>query len=282
MKKKNLPRFKIVLSLVLIAAAAFLSYQFIFKKMGRPKKPAYYVGGPAAPKKKAVATVPVKKAVAGKMAIILDDWGNNYNVLEEAIALKRPITIAILPMLPHSQEIAEDGHAARIGIMLHMPMQPKGSQKHLEPHTIKTTSSTKEITQFLNEALTNVPYVEGVNNHMGSAATSDLRVMRVVMNYLKAKNLFFVDSRVVAESVCTSVARETGIRFGSREVFIDNEARVPYIENQLRTAIRKTLLRGTLIVIGHDKHATLQALHNMIPEIERAGIQLVYARDLVR
>ena len=39
---------------------------------------------------------------------------------------------------------------------------------------------------------------------------------------------------------------------------------------------------GQVVVIGHDKRDTLQAIREILPELEEAGIQLVYARDIVR
>ncbi len=216
-----------------------------------------------------------------KMAIILDDWGQSSVLLERAIAIKRPLTLAVIPHLSKSRDIAEKAKANGLGVMLHMPMQPKGKKQATEPHMILTTSSEAQIIQYLKQALESVPYVQGVNNHQGSAATSDERVMRIVLTYLKKKGLFFIDSHVIASSVAGKVAEEVGIRFEQRDVFIDNQPAVEAVMAKLKEAEHLALAHGRVVVIGHDKKNTLEAIRQMVPEIEKNGIQLVLIRDLV-
>jgi polysaccharide deacetylase 2 family uncharacterized protein YibQ len=225
---------------------------------------------------------PVVSGKTGVMAIVLDDWGENYDLLRKAVAIRRPLTLAILPDLEHSRQIAEEGHRAKLGILLHMPMEPKSRGVDLEPETIMTTTSDADILRFLDRAIASVPRLEGVNNHMGSAATSDPRVMRTVLKHLKKKGLFFIDSNTIATTVAPAVAAETGIRFSKRDVFIDNEPDVEAIKAQLRIAAKKALARGQVVVIGHDKAATLEAIAAMVDELESQGVEFVYARDLVK
>lgn len=217
-----------------------------------------------------------------RLAIILDDWGKNYGLLQKAVDLKRPITIAVIPHLPKSKIIAETAHKNGLEVMLHLPMEPKGRGEPLEPTTILTTMTEAEILKRVDAAVDAVPYLDGVNNHQGSAATSDLRVMRVILKRLKAKKLFFIDSHVVATTQGLAVARETGIRFGSRQIFIDNENQVEAIKRQLEKAKRSALTRGEAIAIGHDRRLTLQAIQEMLPAFDEAGVHLVFARDIVK
>jgi hypothetical protein len=256
--------------------------------------PRRAIEGP--PVKKTAPAVPAKKKIpapqkpaavspppsGARIAIILDDWGNNETLVAAAVAVDRPLTLAILPKLKHSQEIAEEAHKAGLGVMLHMPMEPKGRNSGLEPHTIMTGFSDAEVLQFLDEAVASIPHLEGVNNHMGSAATSDPRIMRLVLGRLKEKGLFFVDSHTISTTVAPEVAGEVGARFMSRNIFIDNVVTLGAVKAQLRIAQKYALKHGSAVVIGHDKKITLQAILEMVPELEAAGIKLVYARDLVR
>ena len=52
----------------------------------------------------------------------------------------------------------------------------------------------EEIRRRVRRALRNVPHARGVNNHMGSKATANERVMRLVLSELKDRNLLFLDS----------------------------------------------------------------------------------------
>ena len=231
--------------------------------------------------KKKILPFLIHKKPKAKMAIILDDWGNNYSLLERAIVIKRPLTIAIIPHLRYSRAIAESAFNQGLGVMLHMPMQPFGDNQVLEPHTILTTSSDMEIQIFLNRAIESVPYAEGVNNHMGSAATSDARVMGVVLKELKKRGLFFVDSYVTSQSVAGAVAKKIGNDFTKRDIFIDNKPELTSIKAELLNAKRVALKTGRVVVIGHDKRLTLQAIDEVAKEFEDEGIEFVLVKDLI-
>jgi uncharacterized protein len=279
-------RLKIALSVAFVLVVAFFVARAFWPKPDEPSKPAKKV---VAKKKKAPAPVKKKAAPAPatapsgtyEMAIILDDWGASTAHLDEAIAIKRPITFAIIPHLATSRIVAEEAHAAGLGIMLHMPMQPK-AKRPSEPHAILTSTSDAEIRKLLDEALASIPYVKGVNNHQGSAATSDIRVMRTVLSHLKKKGYFFIDSKVIATTQADEAAKETGIRFASRDVFIDNVAEVEAIKEELRKAIDTAIRKGSVVVIGHDKLPTLQAIKAMLPELDRAKVKLVLAEEMVK
>ena len=216
------------------------------------------------------------------VAIILDDWGKNYSVLKNAIEIHRPLTLAVLPNLIHSRRIAEEAHQNGLGVMLHLPMEPFNKKAPLEPRTIKTSMTDSQIKQIVDNAVAAIPHVQGVNNHMGSAVTSDARVMKLILERLKSKNLFFVDSHVVAKTQGSWAALQTGIRFAERDVFIDNENELGAIKRQLEKAKQMALASGEAIVIGHDRKLTLEAIKEMLPEFDRAGVRLVLARDVVK
>ncbi len=261
--------FKIFLSILFVVVVSF----FVIRGCGPKKKPFV----PTPPVKKTV----VQKKPLAKMAIILDDWGNSESLLDDAIAIARPLTLAVLPNLPHSRSIAEKASAAGLGVMLHMPMQPEGKNAVLEPHTIRAESSEKEVLKFLEEGFASVGLARGMNNHQGSKTTSDSRVMKIVMTYLKEKNLFFVDSSVTPQSVAAKIARQTGVPTTKRDVFIDNENNLNKIKLQLWAAKKIALKRGRVVVIGHDRPLTLRALRQILPEIEQSGIRLVLVQELL-
>ena len=277
---------KIALSVVFVLAVAFVVARTFWPKPSGVRKPAAHVVSkkikPVLPAKKAMTIpwmAPGKKQPLAQMAIILDDWGASGAHVDEVVALGRPVTLAVIPHLSRSAQVAAQAHAHGLGVMLHMPMQPKKA-KPSEPRTILTNTSSGEIRRLLDEALSSVPHAEGVNNHQGSAATSDLRVMRTMLSHLKKKGLFFVDSKVIATSTASQAARETGIRFASRDIFIDNVASVDAVKEKLREALRVAQSRGRAVVIGHDRSSTLEALRQMVPEIDKSGVKLVLAGEM--
>ena len=280
--------FKIIASVLFVMLVAFLVARGCWNveiKISPKKTTERTVSKKKGPVKK-VKTVPSAVPASTRqeqvrMAIILDDWGHNLALVKKAEEIERPVTLSILPNLPHSREIAEEASAHGLGVMLHMPMQPKSLRQPLEPQTILTTTPDAKIVEYLDKALENVPHVEGVNNHQGSAATGDEHVMRTVLGHLKKKGLFFVDSQVIATSVGAAVAKELGVPFAKRDVFIDNTPALEAVQQQLRAAQKIALTHGRVVVIGHDKKVTLEAIRLMVPELEKNGVQLVLAKDLL-
>lgn len=291
-------RRKIFLSIIFVAMVTFAA-AWLFIPSFRPKvreirfpEPVRKVipilpgPPPKTAEKKPPAKISKKAEVAekqtAKMAIILDDWGRSVERVEEAHSIGIPLTLAVIPHLAYSTEVAEKAHAAGLLVMLHMPMQAKSSHVPEEPQTIHVTSSDDEIRRLIDRALQDVPYVRGMNNHQGSAATSDTRVMESVLKYLKKRNLFFVDSHVIASTVGYKIAGQMDVPFAKRHVFIDNQATVDAVMEKLEEAENYAKKHGEAVVIGHDKKATLEAIRRMAPQMKKRGVQFVLVTELLR
>lgn len=274
--------FKIFFSILFVLAVGFgVAKILISQKKSAPIIEPYSTGISVVEKKRP-DVAPKTEAAFPRMAIILDDWGENYGLTRQAIEIGRPLTLAVLPHLRYSRKISEEAHRNGLGVMLHMPMEPQKLREHMEPQTILTTTPDLDVVRYLDEALDSVLYAEGVNNHTGSKATTDERVMRLVLRRLKERNLFFVDSFVTKETVAPDVARDIGLPFAKRSIFIDNVVKKDSILAEIERAKEIALKKGQVVVIGHDKKTTLAAIKEAIPGIEKAGIRLVFVRDLVK
>jgi Divergent polysaccharide deacetylase len=62
-----------------------------------------------------------------RLAIILDDLGNDRAAADAIFALPYPLTVSVLPYHPHSVDIAEEAHRRGYEVMLHLPMQSVGN-----------------------------------------------------------------------------------------------------------------------------------------------------------
>lgn len=218
----------------------------------------------------------------GRVAIIFDDAGGSLEDLEEIIALGRPVTLAVLPGLRYTREVAERARAAGLEVFLHLPLEPEDPTKPMGPGGITVAMSDAEIAATVRADLASVPGAVGVNNHMGSKGTADPRVMRAVLAVVKERNLLFVDSVTSPHTVGASLASEVGIRTASRQVFLDNEDDPAAIQAQVRRTITLARAQGTAVVIGHAQRLTAQVLREMLGEFDGAGIVLVLASALVR
>ena len=239
----------------------------------------------AGPKVPVIPVLPEVKPVPvpprPKLAIVLDDWGYNTKNLDAVFQIGKPLTISVLPDLPYSALIAQKAKEHGLEVILHMPMEPKAKIK-LELATLRTDMSENEIRAGLSKALQTVPGAVGINNHEGSKATEDRRFMKIIFGELKNNNMFFLDSLVTNYSVCEAVAKEAGIRFVKRSVFLDNESDPAYIKKQIGKAMDLAVKNGYAVAIGHDRPNTIAALKEAVPLIESRGIEMTFVSDLAR
>ena len=166
--------------------------------------------------------------------------------------------------------------------MLHIPMEPKGyPQRKLEKDGLLISLSDEEIARQLRRYLELVPHAVGANNHMGSRFTEDTSRMLPVMQLLKQKGLFFLDSKTTSLSVGYSLAHELGMKSASRNVFLDNVQEVGAIRAQLQLLAQVARKRGSAIAIGHPHKATIEALTQALPLLSAQGITFVKLSQVV-
>lgn len=169
-------------------------------------------------------------------------------------------------------------------MLLHLPMEPEGYPRVKPgPGLVLRSQSDADVVQTLEADLASVPGAAGVNNHMGSAATADLRVMRVLARVLAARGLFFLDSRTTDATVAERAAAEASVRTVARRVFLDDEATEPAVREQLREVLRRARRDGSAVAIGHPYAATLEVLERELPGLEAAeNVRLVRVGDLAK
>ncbi|MEP6471249.1 MAG: divergent polysaccharide deacetylase family protein, partial [Acidobacteriota bacterium] len=118
---------------------------------------------------------PAAPAVAAaRIAIVIDDLGNDREALERIARWPFPVAGAVLPGLPDSSDAARRLAASGKEVLLHLPMEPDGYPRvRPGPGVVLRADSDEKIARTVAEDLDSVPGAVGVNNHMGSAATAD-------------------------------------------------------------------------------------------------------------
>jgi hypothetical protein len=217
-----------------------------------------------------------------KAAFIIDDLGYETEVAKKMMELEFPVALSILPFLQYSEFTAEEGEKNNKEIMLHLPMEANNSGADPGPGAIKSDMSEEEIRQAVRDCIFNFPYIIGVNNHMGSKITEDREIMEIVLEEIKKYNLFFIDSVTTKDSIAYEVAREMEIKSAVRSVFLDNENDMDYIKGQMLEVQETALREGEVIAIGHSRINTFYVLKRMIPELIKAGIEIVPVSELVK
>jgi polysaccharide deacetylase 2 family uncharacterized protein YibQ len=219
---------------------------------------------------------------APRLALIIDDGGYNIDNLRGILRLGVPMTFAILPNTPHTREAASLVHQNGGEVMLHLPMEPKDESRYaLEKDMVKSEMSSPVIQRILRDGLRQIPHVRGVNPHMGSKATEDLRVMEALMDVLKDEGLYYIDSHTTPSSQGLKTARRRGIPSAQNDKFIDAVKKPELLREAIRAAIIQAKREGAAVAIGHLDPLTSKAIQEMIPEIEKAGIRFVFASEVV-
>jgi hypothetical protein len=144
------------------------------------------------------------------------------------------------------------------------------------------SQSEAEIADTLERDLATVPGATGINNHMGSAATADPRVMRAIASVLARRGLFFVDSRTTVSTVARDAAEAARVPTTSRRVFLDDVATPAAVEDSFEGLLRKASAEGEALAIGHPHPATLDVLERELPRLASRGVRLARVRDLVK
>lgn len=215
----------------------------------------------------------------GDIVLIIDDLGFDGQPLERVMALDPNVNVAILPNGTRAEEFAEKLHARGYEVLCHLPMQPRGRETPGR-NAILASMSDDEIATTTRRNIQAVPYARGVNNHMGSLATADRRIMTSVIGALP-DGMYFIDSRTGGSSVAAAVAREMNVRTASRHVFLDDIATESAIRRQLAELAAAARKRGVAIGIGHPYPVTLRVLADELPELKARGFRLVRASSVV-
>lgn len=190
--------------------------------------------------------------ISKRIAIVIDDFGNGMTGTDEMLKLPFPFTVAVMPFMPTTRSDAEAAHKLGHDVIVHMPMEPKkGKKEWLGPGAITTDLSDAEIRKRVEAAIDNVPHAVGMNNHMGSKATADERVMRIVLAVCKERGLFFLDSRTTFKTVVPKIAAELKVPLLSNHVFLDDVYSVAHISKQIGLLRKHLEQHEDCVAIGH-------------------------------
>lgn len=221
----------------------------------------------------------------GYLALVIDDFGNRSEGTEAMINLGIPLTAAVMPFLPFSRMDADLAHQAGLEVIMHIPMEPlHGKPSWLGPGAITCGLNTEEIKSRLLAGLKELKWAVGMNNHMGSRAMQDSRVVKAVLEVARQENLYFLDSRTAPAKVVTETANVLKYPFLARDEFLDGRKSLNHIKKQLRKLCDTALRKGYAIGIGHvgieGGTVTARAIREMYPEFIKKGVYLVYVSQI--
>lgn len=218
-------------------------------------------------------------AQTAQVAIIIDDIGYRKSDVN-ALYLPGNISYAILPHTPYGKRLALQAKAKQNDVILHIPMEAKNGKK-LGPGALTSAMNESGIRTSLANAFAEIPFALGINNHMGSKLTELYQPMAWTMQFLRERNLMFVDSVTTNASQAEQVAKSFGVPSLHRHIFLDNKLEHSYIRGQFKQLIRDAKRYQTVVAIAHPHPETVRSLLKLLPLLEQNNIALVSISQLL-
>jgi len=268
--------FKSVALLMLIPIGGILLFFFwsflnnALSELQRPK-----------PAEKPVTASAIPERHRGDIVLILDDVGFDHQPLSEAMTIEPNVNFAILPNGTRSTEFAAVLHGRGFELLCHLPMEPEGFPR-ISPGTgaVLTSMSDAEIVRTTRANVDAIRFARGVNNHMGSRATADRRVMTDVLGALPP-GMYFIDSKTTGNSVAGSLAHSMNVKTASRNVFLDDAQDDAAIRHQLAELSKAAAAHGIAVGIGHMYPSTVRVLTEDAPALRANGFRFLRASAAV-
>lgn len=223
----------------------------------------------------------------GYLAIIIDDLGSGREGVKEMMEISQHLTFAVMPFLDYSTQDALSAHEKGYEIIVHLPMEPmKGKRSWLGPNPIMAGMEYEEVRDIVKKSLDDIPYAAGANIHMGSKASSEEIIISAILDEIKERELFFVDSKTASKPIAQAIAKQKNVVCFNRDVFLeslDNKSK-SFIKKRLKEAGDIALKKGYAVAIGHvgkeGGKVTAKAITEMIPEFDEKNIKLVFVSEL--
>jgi polysaccharide deacetylase 2 family uncharacterized protein YibQ len=104
--------------------------------------------------------------------------------------------------------------------------------------------------------------------------------MRAVLEEVRNRGLYFLDSRTTTGTIAIQMAQKMGVPALERSIFLDGSRDESYIEGQIRRLLREARESGSAVAIGHLYPATVEVLKRSTGLLQREDIRLVPASEL--
>lgn len=225
-------------------------------------------------------TVPPAPASGADVALVVDDLGRSVEDVRRLGRLGVPLTYAVLPFERLTPEVLAALAETEAEILVHLPMEGRGGADP-GPGALSAGMAPADLAAATRAALDAVPGAVGVNNHMGSVLSADVRAMRAVLGEVAGRGLYFLDSRTTADTVGYGAARALGVPAARRDVFLDGRVEREAIRRQLRRALALAAECGSAIAIGHPHPETLAVLAEEVPAARAKGYRFVTVGELL-
>ena len=213
------------------------------------------------------------------VALLIDDFGQySIPISKKIFDIGIKFTAAILPNGKYTAYILNTlENYPKVERFVHIPMEPKSyPQVEPGPDAILVKLDDRKIKNLVEKMLNEIPGAVGANNHMGSRATENKRVMFQVLRVLRDAGFFFVDSRTTPYSVSENIAKKIGVPSTHIDHIIDPPGlSAEKIEKRLFDYCFSARRTAAMIINCHTSDTTAEILRKNIPTLKKYGIKFI-------
>ncbi len=216
-----------------------------------------------------------KKTKKPVIAIIIDDMGVDMIRSQKILKFNYPLTVSYLTYAPNLQSQINYARDTGKEVLLHVPMQALNDNYDYGGEYLSTDKSKSKNLEILNSQLNKATGYIGINNHMGSKFTSDESQLSAVIDEVKNRGIAFIDSKTTSQSKADKLAKDAGILYATRNVFIDDSNKEEDIMKSLIQLERSATKRGYAVAIAHPRSNTIKVMEPWLKTLSENGFELV-------
>lgn len=215
--------------------------------------------------KERIAVFSLLASYKSYITLVLDDVGENLAFAKECMDLPYPVIFSVWPESTYAVMVAVLAHEKGLPVYLHQPMEalPRNGKKvDIGKSGLYTSMSYEQMRDVLYWNILSIPYVQGVNNHMGSKFSLDRNAIVKFYNAVQEIKPYFLvlDSITTPQSKIYRIGKENGFLVAKRDFFIDNNTDKNSILHELDRAYELSKKHKRIVIIGHVRKTTVQAL----------------------
>jgi polysaccharide deacetylase 2 family uncharacterized protein YibQ len=220
-----------------------------------------------------------------RIALLVDDFGyRNLAESEVLLPIGRGLTVAIHPNATGARDLADHCREKGLEVVINMPMEdPNYPRENPGDGAVLVDMSEEEIRQRLADAYDKLGGADGVTTFMGNLAIEDRVVMRAVLEEVRARRGYFLDTTRSTFSTVNELAAELGIpaqRLRPNQIDAEGTA-APVIRANLERLEATARERGLAVGMIRPYPATLEVLRTLLPRWTASGLEVVPLSEVV-
>jgi polysaccharide deacetylase 2 family uncharacterized protein YibQ len=218
-----------------------------------------------------------------KVSIVIKGFGSlSTNEMERWLSLDKNLTFSILPI----NRVSRMNMIAFVNndfeTLLELPLESPGHPVILtESYAIFAHFRDNEVIARLDQYFRLLSYVSGVITHRGGLIKTDRRIMPIILNFIRQRNLYFIDDRAIETSIAFELAQQMMIQSFERALTL-NPVHYHHDNNNvnLLNDLRNINRNPMIITLNTPDDETFEFVQRLIVVLRDNGYELVRVSNL--